>query len=189
MSHSGKPIYSIKNMSKTRRNIIWKDIPYYNGIYKISNTGQVKSLTRKVSHSLYTTKTVNGRILKPVLNVHGYLQVSLFKNNRSKVMRIHQLVAITFLNHTPNNHEFVINHKDFNKLNNHVNNLEIVTNRENTNRKHLEHTSKYTGVSWNKRANKWEVRIYHENKNKNLGLFVNEVEAGKVYENELCKIT
>jgi len=173
---------------KTKRLIIWKDVPGFEEKYKISNKGEVKSLARKVKHSLYKTQTLQTKLLKPILNAHGYLQVSLYNNGKETIMKIHQLMAIVFLNHTPNKFNLVVNHKDFNKLNNNLENLEIVTNRKNTNRKHLKHSSKYTGVSWNKKAKKWESRIYINGVNKNLGFFENEKDAGKAYKKELKRI-
>jgi hypothetical protein len=77
---------------------------------------------------------------------NGYLQVGLFKNKKTKVFRVHQIVSMAFLNHNPCGHKLVINHIDFDKTNNNLNNLEITTQRQNTNQKHLTSTSKYTGV-------------------------------------------
>jgi hypothetical protein len=96
---------------------IWKDIPEYNGIYKISNTGEVKS---------HSDKGI--RILKPDL-AKGYLRVTLSKNNSQKRFMIHRLVAESFLPKI-NNKKYV-NHIDGNKLNNDISNLEWCTASEN----------------------------------------------------------
>ncbi len=101
---------------------------------------------------------------------------------------MHKLVAIAFLNHVPNGYEIVVNHKDFNILNNKLSNLELVSQRENANRKHLKSTSKYTGVYWYKRDKKWKSRIQINGKNKNLGTFENEHDAHLAYQKELDKI-
>ena len=98
---------------------------------------------------------------------------------------MHQLVAEAFLNHKRCGMEFVINHIDFNKTNNKVENLEIITNRENSNQKHLKSSSIYTGVSWDKRYNKWRSNITVNGKLKHLGYFINELEASEVYKKEL----
>lgn len=104
-------------------------------------------------------------------------------------MAIHKLVAMAFLNHTPDGTQiFVINHKNFDKMDNRVENLEIVTSRENSNKKHLSSTSKYTGVSWNKNTNKWRADIYINSKLNYLGLFTNEIEASNAYQNALKQI-
>lgn len=95
---------------------IFKDIPGYEGIYQVSNFGNVKSL-----HNY----RINGNhILKSRLK-KGYYQVGLRKNNKRKWITIHRLVAITFIENK-NNYKY-INHKDENKLNNNVENLEWCT--------------------------------------------------------------
>ena len=95
---------------------IWKDIPGTDGEYKISNYGKVM-----------TAKT--GRILTPVLDERGYERVCLFKKDRNRRHKVHRLVAITFIPNPDNKEQ--VNHKDGNKRNNSVDNLEWVTNEEN----------------------------------------------------------
>ena len=95
---------------------MWREIPGTNGEYMVSNTGKVR-----------TTKT--GRILAPAIDARGYERVCLFKKDRDRRYKVHRLVAITFL---PNpNGKKQVNHKDGNKRNNCVDNLEWVTNEEN----------------------------------------------------------
>lgn len=142
--------------------------------YEISNFGRVRSL-----------KFGRERILKGVINSSGYYQVTLCANGKKSIKTIHQLVAIAFLNHTPNGMSLVINHKDFNKLNNSVYNLEITTNRENTNLKHIKSSSQYTGVSWDKNNNKWRANICINKKLIHLGLFHCELEANNAYQKAL----
>ena len=146
--------------------------------YQISNYGNVKSL-----------KFDKEKILKPRLDKRtGYLYVGLLNNNKRGSKKIHKLVAIAFLNHIPCGMKLVVNHKDFNRQNNHVDNLEIITQRENANLKHLLSSSQYTGVSWHKRDKKWQSIILINNKLKYLGYFNNELEASKAYE-EALKLT
>lgn len=91
---------------------IWKDIEGYEGLYKVSNLGNVLSLKRKKPH-----------LLKPVQYTNGYLFVTLSNHNKSlKENSIHRLVAKAFLSN-PNNLPQV-NHKDEDKTNNRVDNLE-----------------------------------------------------------------
>jgi len=156
---------------------IWKDVVGYEGYYKVSSLGNVKSLSRK-----YEPKE---RILKNCMTAKGYYDVGLSKNNKRRTRRVHKLVAESFLNHKPCGMELVINHIDFNKTNNNVKNLEIVTNRVNGNRKHLKSTSKYTGVYWNKQRNKWQSGINVNGKTKYLGRFDCETSAHLAYEKEL----
>lgn len=106
---------------------IWKEIKEYEGIYKISNFGRVKSLPRKTTNQ----HGKNEIILKPSKNTSGYLQVNLNKNGKDKNVLVHKLVAETFINNT-NNLPY-INHKDENKTNNYVSNLEWCTAKYNAN--------------------------------------------------------
>lgn len=93
---------------------IWKDIVGYEGKYMISNMGNVKSLNYKRSNK--------EKILKPFKNKDGYLIVGLCINGKKTNFQIHRLVAEIFIPN-PNNLPQV-NHKDENKLNNSVDNLE-----------------------------------------------------------------
>lgn len=107
---------------------IWKDIHGFEGLYQISDTGCVKSLERYIN--LNGGKLlVKECILKPGLNRYGYLRYALRINSQKKDLYAHQLVAIHFIAN-PNNRK-IVNHKDGNKLNNDVSNLEWVTCREN----------------------------------------------------------
>jgi len=103
---------------------IWKDIDGYNGLYQISNYGRVKSL---IKHN-----GTDERILKPIKNLNGYLQVNLSKKGKLNIYSIHRLVAQAFI---PNDDllKTEINHKDENKINNNVNNLEWVDHKSNMN--------------------------------------------------------
>ena len=90
---------------------IWKDVVGYEGLYQVSNNGRVKSL-----------KFGKEKILKPGKLKNGYLRVNLCKNEKQKHFLVHRLVALTFITN-PNNLPDV-NHKDENKENNRVENLE-----------------------------------------------------------------
>jgi hypothetical protein len=156
---------------------IYKDIIGYEGIYQVSNLGNVKSYKNNKERQLKLSK-----------NSDGYSVVGLRTDNVAKTKKVHQLVAEMFLNHKVCRLELVINHIDFNKTNNNVNNLEIVTVRQNTNRKHIKSSSIHTGVSWDKSRNKWVSHIYLNGKLKHIGRFENELDASKAYQLELSKI-
>jgi len=152
--------------------------------YQVSSFGRVKSLSRNVWNGLvfYTTKD---RILKLGKQGAGYFQVNLYKDKTRKTRTVHQLVAESFLNHVPNGMKLVVNHINLDKTDNNVNNLEIVTNRENSNRKHIKSSSKYTGVSWKKQTNKWGANIHINGKCKSLGYYHSEELASEAYQEAL----
>lgn len=154
-------------------NEVFKDVTNYKGLYQISNLGNVKSLGNN--------KIRKEKILKNCLSKKGYLVVNLSKNGVFNTKKIHQLVAESFLNHTPCGMKLVVNHIDFNKTNNKLENLEVITQRENSNQKHIKSTSKYVGVSWAKSINKWVSHISINGVSNHLGIFDTEIEASNSY--------
>ena len=110
---------------------IWKNIDGYEGLYKISNIGNVKSLSKFIINS---PNGVSGfqteeRILLPQVDKKGYLYYQLYKENKRKCFKAHRLVAIHFIPNPENLPQ--INHKDEVKTNNTVENLEWCTNSYN----------------------------------------------------------
>lgn len=166
-------------------NEIWKDIKGYEGLYQVSNFGNVKSLDRVVEHKKLGKYKLQGKLNKKYINYKGYEEVTLYKNNINKRIFVHRLVAIHFIENF-NLYKNQINHKDFNKLNNHVNNLEWVDNRENQCYKNINKTSKYIGVSYCKERNKYISVITINKKRYFIGRFNSEQEAKKQY-NLFCK--
>lgn len=106
---------------------IWKDIEGYEGLYQVSNLGRVKSL-QMYANGGYKKRV---KILKPCNNGNGYYVVYLMKNKKRSVNYIHRLVAQAFLKNF-NNYK-CINHKDENKSNNNVDNLEWCSYKYNNN--------------------------------------------------------
>ena len=102
---------------------IWKDIPGYEGLYQVSNFGNIKSLNWK------NMGKAKNMYLKP--HCHGYLQIELFNNGVKKTYMVHRLVAQSFIDN-PGGYPFV-NHKDENKTNNCAWNLEWCTAKYNSN--------------------------------------------------------
>lgn len=109
---------------------IFKPIKGYEGLYEVSNLGRVKSLP-KYHHTRFSGYTEKERILKCRIDSYGYQMVTLCKNKKQKNYLIHRLVANTFLEN-PYNYDS-INHKDENKLNNCVENLEFCDRYYNNN--------------------------------------------------------
>jgi hypothetical protein len=108
---------NITPSSTSNEKEVWKDVPGYEGRYKVSNFGRIKSLYHQC-------------ILTPKRSGAGYRGISLSKYGVKKRFYIHRLVAQCFLSkpHTDANE---VNHKDFDRANNHVSNLEWVTRKEN----------------------------------------------------------
>lgn len=109
----------------------WKSIVGYEGLYEISNYGNVRSLDRFVACCYGSKQFIRGKIISPQPNQHGYLMVSLNKESQRNVHYIHRLVAQAFIPN-PNNLPQV-NHKDEVKDNNMVDNLEWCDNIYNIN--------------------------------------------------------
>jgi len=164
---------------------IWKDIIGYEGLYQVSSFGRVKSLGGKI---IGNGSILKERMLKNRIDTNDYYIVNLCKNSIQKTFKIHKLVAIHFLNHKPDGMKIVIDHIDNDKRNNHVNNLQLISARLNTSKDRKNGTSKYIGVSWFKKSNKWKAQIQINGKSKHLGLFENELEAHLAYQQKLNEI-
>ena len=110
---------------------IWKDIEGYEGLYQVSNLGRVRSLDRMVEYSDGTKRLHRGRVLKAAADKDGYDRVILSTPSGHKNRLVHRLVAQAFI---PNpEHLPEVNHKDENKRNNVVSNLEWCTDKYNVN--------------------------------------------------------
>lgn len=105
----------------------WKTVEGYEGYYEVSNLGRVRSLDRRIMRSNGMKQSFKGRTLKPGKVKNGYLTVALLKKGVQKTHLIHVLVAKAFL--SP--YGECVNHKDGNKTNNNVLNLEWCTNSGN----------------------------------------------------------
>jgi NUMOD4 motif/HNH endonuclease len=111
---------------------VWKDIVGYEGLYQVSNEGEIRSLDRIVSYTdslgrNYNRK-VKGRIRKQG-TVNGYRVVNLCTEGKMVGAYVHRTVAQAFLPNPDNKPQ--VNHKDEDKRNNHVDNLEWMTAEEN----------------------------------------------------------
>lgn len=109
----------------------WRDIEGYEGLYQVSDQGRVKSLERTFIDKSGRKQTVKERILKPNVVGGGYLIVELCAGGKRKRLRVHRLVGEAFLPRAEG--KDAINHKDEDKTNNNVWNLEWVSHKENCN--------------------------------------------------------
>ena len=108
----------------------WKDVIGYEGKYRISNLGNVKSTSRHVRLQNGLLMKLPDRVLK-TMNRSGYRMVNLFKDGKTKSVNVHRLVALSFIPN-PDNLPFV-NHKDEVRSNNEVSNLEWCSCKYNLN--------------------------------------------------------
>jgi hypothetical protein len=158
---------------------VWVDIKNHEGLYKISNLGRIKSLQRVVYtpglNSKNNLATRKEKILKPTVNSSGYYCVRLLDNDGvRKNYKLHRLIASAFI---PNLHNLdVVNHKDFNILNNSIDNLEWVSIRENNCHK-IKQNKEKVGVYKLSTCNRYVSQIVFNGKNKYLGIFKTEDEA------------
>lgn len=97
---------------------IWRDIKGYEGIYQVSNLGEIKSIKK-------------ARIIKGSLDSRGYPHIQLFKNGKMKCFKTHRLIAINFIPNPDN--KPTVNHKNGDRLDSRVANLEWSTHKENIN--------------------------------------------------------
>ena len=112
------------------------------------------------------------------------------KLGKRETFSVHRLVAICFLNHAGfSDAKLVVDHINNIKTDNRVENLQIITNRENTSKNKTSGTSKYIGVSWYSRDSKWQASIRINNKLQSLGRYNCELEASEAYNKALIKLT
>ena len=107
---------------------IWKDVPNYEGIYQVSNLGRIKSLY--FTSNIYKKKFYKEKILKPKKGKDNNLRIELWKDKKHKTVLLHRLIATTFLENLIDTN-MTVNHKNGNKLDNRVENLEWLSRADN----------------------------------------------------------
>jgi len=107
----------------------WRNVIGYEGLYEISNLGNIRSIDRNITNKNGVIQFFKGRDLKPTHQKDGYIKIKLWKDNKARTNALHRCVALAFINN-PNNYEDV-NHIDGNKANNTLDNLEWVTRSQN----------------------------------------------------------
>lgn len=169
---------------------IWENIKGYEGFYEASNLGNIKSLERKV----WTVRNkcfsiLKEKILKQTLDKVGYLTVNLHKNGKSKAIRVHLLVWDAFGDSPRNGRELQVDHIDNNKIHNSIENLQILTSRQNTVKYHLsvKKNGLPTGVYKKNTAvkKKYYSIIRLEGRLNHLGYFLTKSGADLAYQKAL----
>lgn len=161
----------------------WKDIPNYNG-YQVSDKGRVRGLDRVG----YDGRKLKGKTIKSTVNRRGYFKVNLWRDCKSITNEVHKLIAMAFLNHKPCGYKIVVDHINGNKKDNRIENLQLITHRENISRSKVVGSSKYVGVHLNKKSKKWVSYIRISGKKVFLGSFYEENDAGKAYQKALSNL-
>lgn len=95
---------------------------FFNGLYEVSNFGNVRRAVDGIN-------TKAGQLKKPSINTYGYLIIGAYDSGKRKNIFVHRAVMDAFVGPCPKG--MAVNHKDGNKLNNHLDNLEYVTPKEN----------------------------------------------------------
>ena len=161
---------------------IWKPIKGYEGFYEVSNLGRVKSLAYSGGERINRKEIIlKSSMSGPKMN---YPNIRLYINGKKKIFRIHDLVAEAFIG--KKEEWMTVDHIDENTSNNNLENLEYVTQRENSARYHKGRSSSiYTGVYWDKSKNKWRAAIRIRDKKNYLGTFDYELDAKESYDKAL----
>lgn len=156
----------------------FKEIPVFDSYYA-SDCGKIKSLKKagkeKILSQWFHKKS-------------GYYYVTLSGGGKRGNFSVHSLVAMAFLGHIPCGFESEVDHINEIKTDNRLENLQILTHRENISRSKKNTTSKYRGVSWDKNTKKWYSKIRFEKRNVSLGFFDKEEDAHIAYENAFFSI-
>ena len=152
---------------------IWKDVVGYEGLYQVSNLGRVKSIAHKV-RCRGGFRTLPTKLMSPQTDKkkNFYYFVRLHKNGVAKSYFVHRLVAVAFIDN-PNNLP-QINHKDGNKRNNNVNNIEWCTASENS------HHAFTTGLSTPTISHYRGVQAFRFSDNSFVGEYKSQHEAAKI---------
>lgn len=114
---------------------IWKDVKKFEGLYQVSNKGEVRSVDRVVVNRLGRKRFFKGRVLTQYTDKYGYHVVGLRDRDRKITAKVHRLVALSFLPGVAEG--YTVNHKDFNRKNNLIENLEWLSPEENVKYSHV----------------------------------------------------
>lgn len=147
----------------------WKFIPGTDDMYRMSKSGVTESIKRG-----------SWKPLKYQTNSDGYLQITLVIYDRKMRIKVHKLMAIVFLNHTPNGNTDTVDHINNIRTDNSLDNLQVIPHRENCS-KDRKTTTGFTGVSYQKNCGKYRSYIKFKMVQVYFGLFKDPHEAHQVY--------
>jgi len=164
----------------------WVSIKGYEGIYDISNKGRVKSLRRITVRKNGVNLSVREKIIKGSVNSLNYNTIELKKNGNRKFFLLHRLIYQAFIGELIKG--MVIDHKDYDTLNNSPKNLQQITHRENLSKDQFRHNRSSNKIGVCKKGNKFESQIHIDGEEKYLGRFISEEEAAQAYQDKLIEI-
>jgi hypothetical protein len=178
---------------------VWVPIFGLENNYLISNFGRIKSISRNINVKRKkgeNVRPIKERILNQFLvgkKNNDYFAVKLCVNGRCKTFKVHILMAVSFMYDQylelviNNNEKYLIDHIDENRYNNHLSNLQIITNRENIT-KALMHKNPNRLMGVKRNGDKFQSRIFANGQQNYLGTFDTELEAHEAYLKALSEI-
>lgn len=164
----------------------------YNGLetnVEVTKCGKVRRVKVDWFGNHKNSKIGEVDLKKLKLSPQGYKQLTIqIKGLKQRSLQVHQLVAAAFLGYQWKGINMVVDHIDSNKLNNHIDNLRVVTIRENSSKEKTIKSGLPAGVNFFKRDKKYQSRIYINRKHIHLGLFNTIEEASYAYQQKLKTI-
>ena len=140
---------------------IWKDVIGYEGIYQVSNLGRVKSLDKEITImggfvKKPSLKPIKGKVLRQKKDKDGYLSVVLYKDKKRNYLRVHRIVAMTFIPNPEN--KKTVDHKNTIVDDNRVENLSWMTHKQQLNDNELSRERHLEAWRKNRKCIKKRVR-------------------------------
>jgi len=164
----------------------WRPVKNYEGLYEVSNFGNVRSLNRVVQNGK-NKNTMKGRIILQHVNPDGYLVAHLCKQSKEIVYKTHTLVWDAFGDRPRNGHKLQVDHVDNNKQNCRIDNLQLLTNRINCSKNKKSKYGTPTGVELLP-SGRFSARIRIKSEQRYLGSFNTSEEASKIYQQTIYNL-
>ena len=170
----------------------WKSILETKGKYEVSNLGRIRTIDHHVQNRHNKKRFVKGIIRKQVKRKDGYIIAHFYLDGKKWSDYVHRLVWRYFNDKPEPNRKIVIDHIDNNKSNNRIDNLRLISNRDNTTKgmKRKENKkSRFIGVYWRQDREHWFSRILINGKRLYLGSSKCEAQAALLYLKAKLKYT